>query len=56
LAMRGDLLVDGTEIVVFDGKRGQIIYRKDEQEEKRQREQVTSCNKSCLMPSIDPYI
>ncbi|XP_066379277.1 uncharacterized protein [Miscanthus floridulus] len=31
LAMHANLLVDGMEIVVFDGKRGQIIYRKDEQ-------------------------
>lgn len=36
LAMHPDfLVVDGMKIVVFDGKRGQIIYRK---EEKRQQE------------------
>ena len=33
LAIRADLHVKGTEIVVFDGRRGQIIYRKEEGEE-----------------------
>jgi hypothetical protein len=30
LAIRADLQVKGTEIAVFDGRRGQIIYRKEE--------------------------
>jgi hypothetical protein len=43
LVMRANLLVHGMEIV-FDGKRGQIIYRKEEpreqEEEKGQGDQV----------------
>jgi hypothetical protein len=31
LAMRADIKVVGTKIIVFDGRRGQIIYRKEEQ-------------------------
>jgi hypothetical protein len=34
LAMRADLGVVGTTVIVFDGKRGHITYRKEEQEEK----------------------
>jgi len=34
LAMRADFVVVGTTVIVFDGKRGHIIYRKEEQEEK----------------------
>ena len=34
LAMRADLGVLGTTVIVFDGKRGHIIYRKQEQGEK----------------------
>jgi len=34
LAMHADLGVLGTTVIVFDGKRGHIIYRKQEQEEK----------------------
>jgi hypothetical protein len=33
-AMRADLGVVGTTVIVFDGKRGHITYRKEEQEEK----------------------
>jgi len=34
LAMHTDLGVLGTTVIVFDGKRGHIIYRKQEQGEK----------------------
>jgi hypothetical protein len=34
LAMRADFGVVGTTVIVFDGKRGHIIYRKEEQKEK----------------------
>jgi hypothetical protein len=34
LAMRADFVVVGTTVIVFDGKQGHIIYRKEEQEEK----------------------
>jgi hypothetical protein len=30
LAIRADLRVKDTEIIVYDGRRGQIIYRKEE--------------------------
>ncbi|CAL4995358.1 unnamed protein product [Urochloa decumbens] len=36
LAMRADLKVVGTTIMVFDGKRGQIIYEKEEQGDREQ--------------------
>ena len=34
LAMHADLGVLGTTVIIFDGKRGHIIYKKQEQEEK----------------------
>jgi hypothetical protein len=33
LSMRADLGIIGTKIIVFDGKRGQIIYTKEEEGE-----------------------
>jgi hypothetical protein len=44
LAVRADLRVIGTKIIVFDRKRGQIIYRK---EKKGQEDQVyLSCTQT----------
>ncbi|XP_066336727.1 uncharacterized protein [Miscanthus floridulus] len=40
LAIHADLHVKGTEIVVFDGRRGQIIYRKEEGEEETEQGMV----------------
>ncbi|CAD6255294.1 unnamed protein product [Miscanthus lutarioriparius] len=40
LAIHADLHVKGTEIVVFDGRRGQIIYRKEEGEEESEQGMV----------------
>ncbi|XP_066336723.1 uncharacterized protein [Miscanthus floridulus] len=40
LAIHADLHVKGTEIIVFDGRRGQIIYRKEEAEEETEQGMV----------------
>jgi hypothetical protein len=50
LSMRANLGVIGTKIIVFDGKRGQIVYTK-----KELGEQVYMYISCIMMSVINPY-
>ena len=57
LAIRADLHVKGTEIVVFDGRRGQIIYRKEEGEEETEQVYIYYVLLICqLRVCLDPLL
>ena len=57
LAIHADLHVKGTEIVVFDGRRGQIIYRKEEGEEETEQVYIYYVLLICqLRVCLDPLL
>ena len=57
LAIHADLHVKGTEIVVFDSRRGQIIYRKEEGEEETEQVYIYYVLLICqLMVYLDPLL